>query len=63
MGTPAVATFDAVDVSSQESHVLALARDSSVYAWGKGDKGQLGIGPLPTINFEGRVPDAIAFVS
>ncbi len=57
-----VTTFDAVDVSSQESHVLALARDGSVYAWGKGDKGQLGIGPLPIINFRGRVPDAMTFV-
>ncbi len=57
-----VTKFDAVDVSSQESHVLALARDGSVYAWGKGDKGQLGIGPLPIINFKSRLPNAMTFV-
>jgi alpha-tubulin suppressor-like RCC1 family protein len=46
--------LDAVDVSSKDNHVLALARDGSVYAWGRGDSGQLGIGPLPTVNFKTR---------
>jgi alpha-tubulin suppressor-like RCC1 family protein len=57
-----VTKFDAVDVSSQESHVLALSRDGSIYAWGKGDKGQLGIGPLPIINFKHNPPDAMTYV-
>jgi alpha-tubulin suppressor-like RCC1 family protein len=34
--------------------VLALARDGSVYAWGRGDAGQLGIGALPTVTFKTR---------
>jgi alpha-tubulin suppressor-like RCC1 family protein len=46
--------FEAVDVSSKSDHVLALARDGSVWAWGRGDRGQLGIGPLPTVNFKTR---------
>jgi len=59
---PLATKFDAVDVSTQESHVLALARDGSVYAWGKGDQGQLGNGPLPIINFKTRTPSAMTFV-
>jgi alpha-tubulin suppressor-like RCC1 family protein len=35
-------------------HVLALTRTGTVYAWGHGSKGQLGIGPLPTVNFKHR---------
>ena len=54
--------FDAVGVSSQDAHVLALSRDGNVYAWGKGDKGQLGIGPLPIINFRGSLPGRMAYV-
>ena len=46
--------FDAVDVSAKGEHVLALARDGSVYAWGRGDAGQLGIGALPMVNYRGR---------
>ena len=57
-----VTRFDAIDVSSQRSHVLALTRDGSVYAWGKGDTGQLGIGALPIINFRTRTPDRMVFV-
>jgi alpha-tubulin suppressor-like RCC1 family protein len=49
--TPVVTQFDAVDVSTKSDHVLALTRDGSVYAWGQGDNGQLGIGPLPVVNF------------
>ncbi len=59
---PLVTKFDAVDVSTQEDHVLALSRDGSVYAWGNGDKGQLGIGPLPIINFRTRTPSAMTYV-
>jgi alpha-tubulin suppressor-like RCC1 family protein len=50
--TPVAVAFDAVDVSSKSDHVLALARDGSVYAWGRGDSGQLG--PLPAVNFKTR---------
>ncbi len=59
---PLATKFDAVDVSSQDSHVLALARDGSVYAWGKGDRGQLGIGPLPIIKFKTHTPSAMTYV-
>jgi alpha-tubulin suppressor-like RCC1 family protein len=52
--TPVAVRFDAVDVSSRGDHVLALARDGSVYAWGYGTSGQLGIGPLPVVNFKTR---------
>jgi alpha-tubulin suppressor-like RCC1 family protein len=52
--TPVAQSFDAVDVSSKDDHVLALARDGSVWAWGRGDSGQLGIGPLPVVNFKTR---------
>ena len=51
---PVAVKFDAVDVSSKGEHVLALARDGGVYAWGRGDAGQLGIGPMPVINYKGR---------
>ncbi len=59
---PVVTKFDAVDVSSQDEHVLALARDGSVYAWGRGNKGQLGIGPLPVIKFKTHAPSAMTYV-
>ena len=52
--TPVSVPFEAVDVSSKSDHVLALARDGSVWAWGRGDGGQLGIGPLPTVSFKTR---------
>ena len=51
---PVATKFDAVDVSCMGDHALALARDGSVYAWGRGDSGQLGIGPLPTVNYKTR---------
>jgi len=59
---PVATKFEAVDVSSQDSHVLALTRDGRVYAWGKGDKGRLGIGPMPVINFRTRTPAAMSFL-
>ncbi len=59
---PLATKFDAVDVSTQDSHVLALTRDGSVYAWGKSDKGRLGVGPLPIISFKTRTPSAMPFV-
>jgi alpha-tubulin suppressor-like RCC1 family protein len=52
--TPVAVPFDAVDISCKSDHVLARARDGSVYVWGRGDSGQLGIGPLPTVNFKTR---------
>lgn len=57
--TPVAARFDAVNVSSTSDHALALARDGSVYAWGYGASGQLGIGPLPVVNFKTRTPRAM----
>jgi hypothetical protein len=52
--TPVAVRFDAVTVSCRSEHALALARDGAVYAWGLGRSGQLGIGPLPTVNFRSR---------
>ncbi len=57
--TPVAVRFDAVDVSCTGDHALALARDGSVYAWGYGTSGQLGIGPLPVVNFRTRTPSAM----
>ena len=59
---PVAVAFDAVDVSAQADHVMALARDGSVYTWGKGESGQLGIGPLPVINFKTRTASAMVYV-
>jgi alpha-tubulin suppressor-like RCC1 family protein len=52
--TPVAVRFDAVNVVSTSDHVLALTRTGTVYAWGSGSKGQLGIGPLPTVHFKTR---------
>ena len=52
--TPVAVQFEAVDVSCKGDHVLALARDGSVFTWGYGTSGQLGIGPLPIVNFKTR---------
>ncbi len=52
--TPLAVPFDAVEVSCRSDHVMARARDGTVYAWGRGDSGQLGIGPLPTVAFKTR---------
>jgi alpha-tubulin suppressor-like RCC1 family protein len=57
--TPLAVPFDAVDVANVGDHVLALTRDGSVYAWGYGTSGQLGIGPLPIVNFKTRSPSAM----
>lgn len=59
---PLASTFDAVDVCTQDVHAVALARDGTVYAWGRSDSGQLGIGPQPIINFKTRTPAAMSFV-
>lgn len=52
--TPIAVKVDAVDISSKADHVIALARDGSVFTWGRGDSGQLGIGPLPQVAFKTR---------
>ncbi len=59
---PVAVAFNAVDVSTQADHVIALARDGSVHTWGKGESGQLGIGPLPVIDFKTRTPSAMSYV-
>lgn len=59
---PVAVPFDAVDVSAKGDHVLALSRDGGVYAWGRGDAGQLGIGPLPVINYRTRTPTTENYV-
>ena len=57
--TPLAVRFEATNVSCTGDHALALARDGSVYAWGYGSSGQLGIGPLPTVNFKTRSPSVM----
>jgi alpha-tubulin suppressor-like RCC1 family protein len=59
---PVATKFDAVAVSSLQEHVLALARDGGVYAWGRGLSGELGIGPMPVINFKTHTPGPMSFV-
>jgi alpha-tubulin suppressor-like RCC1 family protein len=61
--TPLAVRFDAVDVAcGGGNHVLALTRTRTVYAWGLGSNGQLGIGPLPTVNFKTRSARVMNFV-
>jgi alpha-tubulin suppressor-like RCC1 family protein len=59
---PLSTKFDAIDVSAGNDHALALARDGSVYAWGGGKDGQLGIGPMPVINFRTKTPAAMTYM-
>lgn len=59
---PLATKFDAVDVSVKGDHALALARDGSVYAWGRGDAGQLGLGELPMVNYKSRSARVEKFV-
>ena len=60
--TPVAARFDAVDIAVGGGHVLGLARDGTVWAWGDGRKGQLGVGDLPIIKFKTHDPSAMSFV-
>ena len=60
--TPVAARVDAVDLSVGSKHVLALARDGTVWAWGDGSNGRLGIGPLPVIYFKTNAPGSMSFV-
>ena len=60
--TPVAVSVDAVNISSKADHVLVLSRDGGVYAWGRGDGGQLGIGPLPTVTFKTQSARAMPYV-
>ena len=62
MPVPLAVRFDTIDVSTMNNHVLALTRDGRVYAWGTGDKGQLGIGPMPVIKFRYSSPLAYPYI-
>ena len=59
---PQSVRFDAVDVSSGDDHSMALTRDGGVYTWGAGTDGQLGIGPMPVIQFRTRTPAPMRFM-
>ena len=59
--TPLAVGFEAAAVSTQNNHALALTRDGRVYAWGTGDKGQLGLGAMPLIRFRTRSPRAMPY--
>ena len=54
--------FDAIAISSMNEHVLVLERDGSVYAWGRCASGELGIGPMPIINFIGNGPSPVTYL-
>jgi len=60
--TPVAVPLDVVDISCKADHVLALARDGGVCAWGRGDGGQLGIGPLPNVTFKTQSARVMPFV-
>ena len=51
-----------LDITSIGSHVLALTAEGTVFAWGNGQAGQLGIGNMPVISVRGGVPDSTAYV-
>jgi alpha-tubulin suppressor-like RCC1 family protein len=51
-----------VDVDAGAKHVIALAADRTVFTWGNGQLGQLGIGGLPVINFRSRLPEVPAYL-
>lgn len=59
---PVVTKFDAIDVSCQNEHVVALSRDGSVFTWGRAGKGRLGIGPLPAFDFKRYESAAASYV-
>ena len=55
----------AVDVAAMSAvgrHVLSLTAEGTVYAWGNGQSGQLGIGEMPIINFKAHLPGPMAYV-
>jgi alpha-tubulin suppressor-like RCC1 family protein len=51
-----------MDVAAMARHVLALTAEGTVYAWGNGQAGQLGIGEMPVINFKAHLPGPMAYV-
>jgi alpha-tubulin suppressor-like RCC1 family protein len=52
----------AKDVAAGEVHAMALSMDGDVFTWGNGQAGQLGIGPMPTINFRSGLPDSTYYL-
>ena len=59
--TEVAARVDAVDLAVGWGHTLALSRDGTVWAWGDGRNGRLGIGDLPIIRFKTHDPSAMSF--
>jgi len=51
-----------IDVSSMESHVLALTAEGTVFAWGNGQLGQLGIGDMRVSSLGGNLPESPAYM-
>ena len=62
MPLPLSTKFDAVQVSTGNAHSIALTREGNIYAWGEGTDGQLGIGPMPVINFRTTTPAPMRFM-
>jgi alpha-tubulin suppressor-like RCC1 family protein len=59
---PLSVEFEAQQVSATYDHVLALTRDGRVYAWGRGERGRLGVGALPVIRYRTQTPSAPRYV-
>jgi len=51
-----------VDVASQSAHVLALTAEGTVFAWGNGQAGQLGIGNMPVVGLGGNLGEALVYI-
>jgi len=51
-----------VDVDSQNAHVLALTTEGTVYAWGNGQAGQLGVGHMPIVSLGGNLPEPLVYI-
>jgi alpha-tubulin suppressor-like RCC1 family protein len=51
--TPLAVRISASSIAAGPDHVLALTREGTVYAWGEGAQGRLGIGELPTLRIAG----------
>ena len=60
--TPVLVLADAVTVSTENGHALALTRDGRAYAWGDGSQSQLGLSPLPVVKLRTNPPRALDFV-
>ena len=62
MPAPTVPLPRVADVAASERHVLALTAEGTVFAWGNGQQGQLGLGAMPIVPFVNLTPEPMAYV-